>query len=100
MRREIIESDTTLAHAGVVFRRTHSIAELLDLLHDRGVGVPPFSEQLDELDPYAVEARHGIMELTSLDRANLSRITEAVVSWAEVELATGPNAPNKGSPKE
>ena len=77
----------TLAHAGVVFRGTHSIVELLDLMDDSGLGAPPFSEHLDELDPYAVQARYGIIELTSLDRAGASRIVEAVMGWAEAQLA-------------
>jgi HEPN domain-containing protein len=48
-----------LAHAGIAFRRTHDIVELLDLLYDTGRGTPPFSECLDELNAYAVEARYG-----------------------------------------
>jgi HEPN domain-containing protein len=76
-----------LAHAGIAFRRTHDIAELLDLLHDTRGGVPPFSERLDELNPYAVEARYGLIEPSALDRAAASRIVEAVIAWAELQLA-------------
>jgi HEPN domain-containing protein len=78
----------TLAHAGIQFRRTHDIAELLDLLHDSGRGPPPFSERLDELNPYAVESRYGLVEPAGLDRAAASRMVEAVVDWAETQLAT------------
>jgi hypothetical protein len=38
-----------LAHAGVVFRHTHDIAELLDLLDDAGIAAPPHADHLDEL---------------------------------------------------
>jgi HEPN domain-containing protein len=77
-----------LVHARVAFRRTHDIAELLDLLHDTGRGAPPFSECLDELNPYAVEARYGLVEPTALDRGAASRMVEAVVTWAQMQLAT------------
>lgn len=50
-----------LAHAGVIFRRTHDIAELLDLLEDTQIQAPPHAEQLDELNPYAVEMRYGLV---------------------------------------
>ncbi len=76
----------TLAHAGIHFRRTHDIAELLDLLHDTGHGSAPLSERLDELNPYAVESRYGLVEPTGLDRAAASRMVEAVVAWAEMQL--------------
>jgi HEPN domain-containing protein len=78
----------TLAHAGIAFRRTHAIVELLDLLFDSGRGAPPFSERLDELDPYAVQARYGLVEPTALDRGATSHMVEAVVGWAETQLAT------------
>jgi HEPN domain-containing protein len=77
---------SVLAHAGVHFRRTHAVAELLDLLHDRECAMPPFSERLDELDPYAVEARYGLIEPAALDREATSRIVEAVIGWAETQL--------------
>jgi len=76
-----------LAHAGIAFRRTHDIAELLDLLNDAKRGVPPFSDRLDELNPYAIEARYGLVEPSALDRAVVSRMVEAVVTWAETQLA-------------
>jgi HEPN domain-containing protein len=82
-----------LAHAGIAFRRTHDLAELLDLLHDNGRSVPQFSEHLDELNPYAVEARYGMVEPTALDRAAASRMVEATVAWSQRQLA---NTAEKG----
>lgn len=75
-----------LAHAGIAFRRTHSITELLDLLQDSGRAAPPFSARLDELDPYAVEARYGLVEPRAIDRADVSRMVETVAAWAETQL--------------
>ncbi len=38
-----------LAHTGVIFRRTHDLAELLDLLEDSDIASPPHADALDEL---------------------------------------------------
>ena len=62
-----------LAHAGIVFRRTHDIAELLDLPEDAGVTTPPYADRLDELNPYAVEIRYGLVEPSGLDRTATPR---------------------------
>ncbi|OGA54700.1 MAG: hypothetical protein A3G24_10185 [Betaproteobacteria bacterium RIFCSPLOWO2_12_FULL_62_13] len=40
-----------LACAGIAFRRTHDVAELLDLLSDAGHAPPPNADRLDELNP-------------------------------------------------
>jgi hypothetical protein len=55
---------------------------------EESVATPPFSECLDELNPYAVEARYGLVEPTALDRGAASRMVVAVVTWAQMQLAT------------
>ncbi len=75
-----------LAHAGIVFRRTHDIAELLDLLADSGLRVPPHSDLLDELNPYAVEMRYGLVQPSGLDRTATLSILDAVLEWAQISL--------------
>lgn len=50
-----------LSSSGVAFRRTHDIAELLDLISDHRLPSPPFADFLDELNPFAVEARYGLI---------------------------------------
>lgn len=52
----------------VEFRRTHDLALLLDLLHDNHVAAPPEAHWLDELNPYAVEARYGTIAPEGLAR--------------------------------
>jgi HEPN domain-containing protein len=71
-----------LAHARVAFRRTHDIAELLDLLEDAGLDAPPHADRLDELNPYAVEVRYGLIEPGRLDRAASTQWIEDVIGWS------------------
>ena len=72
-----------LASQGVVFRRTHDIAELLDLMQDSGLAEPPHASRLDELNPYAVEMRYGLVEPGPLDRSGVAAWVHAVLSWAK-----------------
>lgn len=80
-----------LAHAGVAFRRTHNIGELLDLLSDAGIPLPPAAERLDELDPYAVEARYGLVEPGSLNRGSVTDMVTTTVAWAQDLLSKPPS---------
>ncbi len=83
-----------LAHAGIAFRRTHDIAELLDLLSDAGVVSPPHADRLDELNPFAVEARYGLVEPGALDRDAATLMVGAVVAWAD-DLLSKPPSPRE-----
>lgn len=65
------------------FRRTHDIAELLDAITDHGVPAPPFSDSLDELNPYAVEVRYGLIGPGAFDRQRGIDWVDAVLEWAE-----------------
>lgn len=76
-----------LAHSGIAFRRTHDIAELLDTLGDAGRALPPGADRLDELNPFAVEARYGLVEPSGLDRAFAEAAVKDTLAWAETELA-------------
>jgi HEPN domain-containing protein len=77
-----------LAHAGVAFRRTHDIAELLDYLEDSGLPAPPHADRLDELNPYAVEMRYGLIEPSGLDRTATAGWVKDVLYWAGALLDT------------
>lgn len=75
-----------LADKGVAFRRTHDIAELLDLLMDSSLPMPPYADRLDELNPFAVEMRYGLVEPDKLDRAAAQQMVNAVLEWVRVAV--------------
>ncbi len=77
---------SVLSSHAVIFRRTHDIAELLDLLADHELAAPPFAEALDELNPFAVEARYGLISPGALDRAQACRWVDEVIAWADAQL--------------
>lgn len=70
-----------LVERGVVFRRTHNLVELEDLLE--AAGVNPFSDRdsLQKLNPYAVDVRYviGGKEMT---REEAKAVVHAIRIWA------------------
>ena len=70
----------------VEFRRTHDLVSLLDLLQDKHLPEPPEADWLDELNPYAVEARYGTISPEGLDRARTLGAAAQVVAWAETQV--------------
>lgn len=66
----------------IEFRRTHDLISLLDLLQDHKLPAPPQADWLDELNPYAVEARYGTIDPEGLDRARALQAAEQVFDWA------------------
>lgn len=76
-----------LVLAGVLFRRTHDLLELLELATAQGLSVPVSRELLARLAPYAVEFRYlGVAgPKVSLEEADVA--VEAVMSWTKSQLA-------------
>jgi HEPN domain-containing protein len=72
----------------IEFRRTHDLISLLDLLQDNGVLAPPEADWLDELNPYAVEARYGTIEPGGLDRTRALRAAKHVLQWAREQTSS------------
>lgn len=75
-----------LSAQGIEFRRTHDLVTLLDLLQDNQIAPPPQADWLDELNPYAVEARYGTIALDGLDRNRALIAIAQVIDWAKAEL--------------
>jgi HEPN domain-containing protein len=71
-----------LSVGNIEFRRTHDLITLLDLLQDHHLPAPPQADWLDELNPYAVEARYGTIEPDGLDRNRAVDAARQVLAWA------------------
>ena len=76
-----------LSARGIEFRRTHDLVSLLDFLEDQGIAEPPGADWLDELNPYAVEARYGAIEPGGLDRARVVVVVRQIIEWATQHIA-------------
>ena len=74
----------------IEFRRTHDLVSLLDLLQDHQVPAPPAADWLDELNPYAVEARYGTINPEGLDRARVLVAVDQVLAWAHRQIVNKP----------
>lgn len=76
----------------VEFRRTHDLLTMLDLLQDNQLPEPPEAAWLDELNPYAVEARYGTIEPGGLDRGRALDVAAQVLGWAQTQVTAVPHA--------
>jgi HEPN domain-containing protein len=76
-----------LSAAGIEFRRTHDLVTLIDLLARAGIAPPQDLQWVDELNPYAVEARYGLIQPGRLDRARALAAAERMLAWATLEAA-------------
>lgn len=76
----------------IEFRRTHDLVALLDLLQDNHLPAPPEAAWLDELNPYAVEARYGTIDPHGLERGRALDAAARVLDWAQVQVAATPSA--------
>ena len=82
-----------LAARGVVYRRTHQVRELMDLVADSGESLPAALADLDEVSPFAVEFRYAevpVGEEPPIDRGALREKLRALRDWAETQVERAP----------
>lgn len=83
-----------LSAKGLEAPRTHDLARLLDLLAAHGIEVPESAQWVDELNPYAVEARYGLVEPGRLDRSLTLATLGLLLQWAESLVQPRPGTPS------
>lgn len=74
-----------LALHAVPFRKTHDLIELVDLLRDNELSLPPNAEALDALNPFAVTFRYDFI-VEAMDRQQMQEIVETVRHWAGEQI--------------
>ena len=78
------------ASAGVSFRRTHDLTELIDLVRDSGIDFPARLDEVRTLSPFAVEFRYDdlpVGEKEFFDRKSVCEQVREVRRWAEMRLS-------------
>ena len=76
-----------LSHRAIMYRRTHDLAELIDLLGANAMPYPACLDQSVALTPFAAEMRYDYLPPEqvaerSLDRPGVMRLVRAVLAWA------------------
>ncbi len=80
-----------LASSGIRYRRTHDIAELMDLALDHGLRLVACAEDLRTLTPYAVDMRYesfgmDIEGTPPMDRLEMREHIRKLRAWAEEKI--------------
>lgn len=77
-----------LAYYQVEFRKTHDLAELIDLLEDNGHPIPVELGDLDKLSPFAVEYRYDLFSVgdSPFDRNAARSLVMGLRAWVGKQL--------------
>lgn len=77
-----------LACNRIEFRKTHDLAELMDILTDNGHPIPEGLSDLDILNPFAVEYRYDLFssESSPFDRNSARELIRSLRIWVEKEI--------------
>jgi HEPN domain-containing protein len=70
----------------VVFRYTHDLEELADLLERQGIELPLPRDQLKRLNPFAVTVRYEDVEITLTDVNTVAEMMMHVHTWVERQI--------------
>ena len=66
----------------IEFRKTHNLDELIDLLQENALPLPPNLDDLDMFTPYAVLMRYDFSVNESLNREQTMILVKHVYDWA------------------
>jgi HEPN domain-containing protein len=67
---------------GIVFRRTHDVDELVDLLMQHNVNMPFPSDQFSILNPFAVILRYEETPYVSMSLDEMGKLVDLAIRWA------------------
>jgi len=70
-----------LVSNAVIFRRTHDLEQLADLLEQQGIELPLSKDQLKRLIPFAVTIRYEDTEITLADINTVAEMMEDARVW-------------------
>ena len=76
-----------LSAQGVEFSRSHDLLRLVELLAAQGINIPAAATWIDELNPYAVEARHGMVAPGTLNCRRALATIDELLAWARVQVS-------------
>ena len=74
-------------YRGIVFRRTHDVDELVDLLLQHQVAMPFPSDQFSVLNPFAVILRYEETPYVSMTLAEMGQLVDLAYQWAHGAIA-------------
>lgn len=75
-----------LVSNGIVFRRTHDLGELTELLVQQGIVLPMPKDKLIRLNPFAATLRYQDVEFPSIETDEVLEIIEMTCVWLKEQL--------------
>ena len=91
--QQVIEKSlkAVLSLNSIIYRKTHDLTELTDLLSDNGIEFPLSLENAIELTPFAVEFRYDFLppetgNVSRMERPELREIVSSILEWARLTI--------------
>jgi HEPN domain-containing protein len=69
-------------YSGIVFRRTHDVDELVDLLLHHDVAMPFSADRVSGLNPFAVSLRYEETPYISMSLEEMWQLVDLAYQWA------------------
>ena len=76
-----------LAYHQVEFRRTHDLKSLYEAFQIDNIALPPFSDELLSLNPFAVLFRYEFLNTETIDRQHTRHLVLSLRKWAEKQIS-------------
>ena len=73
-------------YLGIVFRRTHDVDELVDLLLHHGVTMPFPADRFSSLNPFAVILRYEETPYISMSLDEMQQLVDLAYQWASTAV--------------
>lgn len=78
-----------LSFKSIEYRKTHDIAELIDIINDNGIDVPESIEETIDLTPFAVEFRYDFLpaevkKTEKMSRKKILMLVNTALEWAKI----------------
>lgn len=92
--QQIIEKaiKSVLTLKTIHYRKSHDLAELIDLLKDNEIQIPSFLENVVNLTPFAVEFRYDFLppeneRSEQINRNDIRDLSHKAIEWADSFLS-------------
>jgi HEPN domain-containing protein len=77
-----------LSFRNIEYRKTHDIAELIDIVKDNGIKIPESMEDTIDLTPYAVEFRYDFLppevkKTERMGRQKIMSLVDIALDWVK-----------------
>jgi len=77
---------SVIGSRGVDYPYTHDLVALMNILKKHGFALPFPQEQVEKLNPFAVQVRYDLPAVIPVERKEIEEIVDLVANWCKKQL--------------